>query len=143
MINIDELIKNSILNKTKGWELNVYRAIKTRITEFKTAKNAKEYTQEEELKLLNKMRRERLDSMEQYKNAGRSDLAFIESKQIEVLDKLLPVAPTEDDIKEYITTHFSIPSPKKEMGNIIKAVKSEMPLADGKLVSNIVKSFLA
>lgn len=143
MINIDELIKNSILNKTKGWELNVYRDIKTRITEFKTAKNAKEYTQEEELKLLNKMRRERLDSMEQYKNAGRSDLAFIESKQIEVLDKLLPTAPTEDDIKEYITTHFPIPSPKKEMGNIIKAVKSEMPLADGKLVSNIVKSFLA
>ena len=142
MINIDELIKNSILNKTKGWELNVYRDIKTRITEFKTAKNAKEYTQEEELKLLNKMRRERLDSMEQYKNAGRSDLAFIESKQIEILDKLLPVAPTEDDIKEYITTHFSIPSPKKEMGNIIKAVKSEMPLADGKLVSNIVKSLL-
>ena len=38
MINIDELIKNSILNKTKGWELNVYRDIKTRITEFKQQK---------------------------------------------------------------------------------------------------------
>ena len=141
MINVDELIKNSILNKEDKSILDVYRDIKTRIVEYKTSKNAKEYDQAAELKILNKMRKERLDSIEQYKSAGRSDLVLLETKQLEVLDKLLPKAPTEEDVKNYLITHFPIPCSKKEMGNIIKSIKLAMPLADGKLVSDIVKLY--
>lgn len=141
MIDIDKLIKEAILTKNSV-ETTVFRAIKTKITEFKSSKNAKEYNEAAELQLLNKMRKERLDSAKQYREAGRSDLELAEIKEVEVLDKLLPAVPTEDDIKEFLTTHFMIPSPKREMGNIIKAIKAEMPLADGKMVSEIVKQFL-
>lgn len=141
MIDIDKLIKRAILNKSSV-ETTVFRAIKTKIAEFKSSKNAKEYDEAAELQLLNKMKKERLDSAKQYREAERLDLELAEIKEIEVLDRLLPAIPTEDDIKEFITTHFSIPSPKKEMGNIIKAIKAEMPLADGKMASEIVKQFL-
>lgn len=58
MIDVNELIKSALKNKSQI-ELNVYRSIKTKITEFKSAKNAKDYTEAAEIQLLDKMRRER------------------------------------------------------------------------------------
>lgn len=158
MIDIDQLIKKAMLNKAST-ELKVYRAIKTKITEFKSAKNAKVYDEVAELQLIDKMRRERLDSAEQYRKGGREDLADMEIYEATILDKFLPVAPSPDDIIELITTTIAdefgytntrrvsqdllgLGIPKKDMGKVIKRIKELEPLADGKIVSDIVKIFL-
>lgn len=165
MIDVNELIKSALKNKSQI-ELNVYRSIKTKITEFRSAKNAKDYTEAAEIQLLDKMRRERLDSAKEYSKGGRSDLAATEIVEAEIISKLLPKSPSESELNlevknwikknNYIIEKESseyqvngIPLieeyeqiPKKEMGRCIKEIKEKLPLADGNLLSTIVKKYL-
>ena len=90
-----------------------------KILEFKTAKNAKEYTDAEEINLIRKMIKEREDSATVYAEYHRPDLADKELKQSEVLEQLLPKLPTKEDIESYITEHHPVID-KKQMGLVIK-----------------------
>lgn len=158
MININELIKEAMKSKNKE-ELLVYQAIKTEITNYKTAKNAKPYDELAEISLLKKMVKQREDSEKQYLEAGRKDLADKEHAEAEVINKLLPKPATKSDImlvlwewagsKNFLVqfnenpNNFSEPRiPKKEMGNAIKYIKESLPQADGKNVSEVVKEYL-
>lgn len=150
MIDIDTLIKQSLKSKNT-LELKVYRNLKSKILEFKTAKNAKSYTDEEELKLISKEVKKLEDAVLEFSKADRQDLILDYTYELEVLKKLLPEPVDKSEIYSELLywaekSHFindeiayKIEIPKKEMGNAIKYLKSKFPTVDGKIISNIVK----
>ena len=141
MININAKIMEAMKAHDKVAS-ETYKMLKAKILEFKTAKNAKEYTDAEEIVLIRKMIDDRMNSAEIYKNNNRQDLADAELAQANVLQELLPTLPTEDDIKKYLNEHYSDGVEKKQMGLVIKEIKENLLGADGKLVSECVKNIL-
>lgn len=117
-----------------------YKLIKAKILEFKTQKNAPEYNDEAEIKLLQKMSKERKETAKVYADNGRPELAEKELAEAAVIDALLPKTPTEDDVLKYINDNYSDIIDKKQMGAIIKEVKFALPGVDGSMVANIVKT---
>lgn len=151
MLNIDELIKESLKNK-KTSELKVYRNLKADIMAFKTQKNAPTYDEAAELKIIQKYVTKMEDAEKQYSHAGRLDLATECRDELEVLRKLLPEPVKESDICDFVQGYAidrnwvgtddvstRVMIPKKNMGEVIKATKSQFPTADGKIISEIVK----
>ena len=116
-----------------------YKLLKAKILEFKTAKNAKEYTDAEEINLIRKMIDDRMNSAEIYKNNNRQDLANDELAQADILQALLPVLPTEDDVNEYLYEYYPNGIEKKQMGLVIKEIKEALVGVDGKMVADCVK----
>ena len=119
-----------------------YKLLKAKILEFKTAKNAKEYTDAEEINLIKKMIEERKNTAQIYTDNNRPELAEAELAQVEVLETLMPEVPTKKDITEYLEQYYPQGVEKKSMGLIIKEVKEALIGVDGKLVADCVKSIL-
>lgn len=119
-----------------------YKLLKAKILEFKTAKNAREYNDSEEISLIRKMIDDRLNSAEIYKNNSRQDLADEELAQAYVLQSLLPTLPTEEDIIEYLNEHYSEGIEKKQMSIVIKEIKNNLIGVDGKIVANCVSKMI-
>ena len=88
------------------------------------------------------MIKEREDSVCIYLENNRQDLADDEYAQIKVLDQLLPPLPTKEDIEKYINEHYPNGVDKKQMGNVIKEVKNNLVGADGREISEVVKTKL-
>ena len=141
MLNIDELIKESLKNK-KTVELKAYRNLKVEITLAKTAKNAMGFNEAVLFSIITKYCKKLEDSEKQYSQAGREDLASECRDELEVLQKLLPEPVKESDIEAYVAHWYENGIEKKNMGSIIKEVKSQYPGADGKMISEIVKKHL-
>lgn len=133
------LIKKAMLSKNEV-ELRVLRLIKTEFMNFETAKNASELTLDEEIKILNRMIKQRRESAEQYKEAHRFDLAEAEEKEIIVIKNFLPTEPTEEEITAFATEIVS--QVGGNMGAYIKEIKIKYPTADGKLVAKIVQQLM-
>ena len=141
MIDVNKKIMESMKAHDKVAS-ETFKLLKAKILEFKTAKNAREYNDAEEIKLIQKMISEREDTANIYKSNNRLDLAEQELAQADVLQALLPALPTEDDIKEYLNEYYPNGIEKKSMGIVIKEVKEALLGVDGKLVSECVKNIL-
>lgn len=146
MINIDELIKVSILNKNTV-ETKVFRELKSEILKFKTQKNAPEYTDSEEIKLIVKIIKTHEESIEAYKSANRDDLVASELEEVEILSSLIPKASDQKSIinalEVYLLSKYNeLSFPKKEMGITIRYLKETFPVNDGKELSEIVKKYI-
>lgn len=144
MINdrLDTLIM-SYMKEHDEVRVRTLRAMKAKFTEWRTAKQniGKEFTEEVELQIINKMVKERTESADLYEQAHRPDLAEAEKAEISILNKFLPTPATEEDINkafDEVIVVDEISPEKKNMGTIIKAIKSKLPGADGKLVSQVV-----
>lgn len=140
-MNIDLMILQAMKDKQEG-KVRTYRAIKSEIQAFKTAKNAKIYDEVAEITLLKKMIKQREDSIQQYTNAGRKDLADSENIEILYFKELIPEEPTKEDILDWLEDKGFTKISRNEMGSTIKMVKSAFPAVDGKMVSEIVKSMI-
>ena len=127
--------KNNVASET-------FKLIKAKIIEFKTQKNAPEYNEEAEIKLLQKMVKEREESAKIYKNAGRAELADAELAQVAVINELLPKVASQEDVENYLNKKYPNGIEKKSMGIIIKEVKTEFVGVDGGMVANLVKTKL-
>lgn len=155
MINIDELIKESLRSGNKA-ELKVYRNIKTKIQENQTAKGAKPLTEQLQCAIIAKYAASLEHAIYEFLEAHRDDLVSEYTSELEVVKKLLPKPVNESQIYSELC-NWQINSafeknwpleldrpiiPKKEMGNAIKYLKSKFPTADGKIISEIVKKYL-
>ena len=148
MLNIDNLIKEALKAK-KPVELKVYRNLKSDILAFKTQKNAPEYTEEQEIKIIQKYAKKLEDFMGQFSN---SPLCDEYKEELEVLKKHLPEPVCDEDLVEYImpianekgwfNDDNKLTIPKKEMGNLVKELKSAFPGANGKDISEFIKANL-
>lgn len=141
MIDINKKIMEAMKAKDKVAS-ETFKLLKAKILEFKTAKNAKEYNDAEEIRLIQKMIQDRQDSICIYLENNRQDLADDEYAQIKVLDSLLPPLPTENDVKEWLINNYPTGITKREMGKVIKEIKEALVGSDGKMVSNIVKELV-
>ena len=141
MIDINNLIMTAMKAHDKVAS-ETYKLLKAKILEFKTAKNAKEYNESEEINLINKMISDRKNTADIYIQNNRKDLADAELAQAKVLSDLLPVLPTKKDILVYLNKYYPNGIEKKSMGLVIKEVKGALIGADGKLVSECVKAII-
>lgn len=150
MYNFDVFIKASMINKDAAG-LRVYRNLKTEIMNFKTQKNAPKYDDATELKIIQKYAAKMEDAEKQYLQAGRQDLATECREELDILKTLLPEPISRekiyDELWRYGIEHECIYEskliiPKKDMGIAIKFVKTKLPTADGKMISDVVKEYL-
>lgn len=121
------------------------RAIKSAILLFKTDGSNKQLDSESEIKLLQKLIKQRQDSVDIYIKQNREDLAKIELEEIEVISKFLPAQLSDDELEKAvkdIVTALGANS-VKEMGKVIgEANKLLAGKADGKRIAEAVKSLL-
>ncbi len=123
------------------------RAIKAEIIKAKTEPGAGgEITQEKEVAMLQKMMKQRKDSLEIYQQQSRSDLAKKEEEEIAIIEKFLPAQLTSDDLKaelQQIITETGAAS-AADMGKVMGAATKRLAgKADGKTISAMVKELLA
>jgi len=144
IINND--LKTAMLAKDEA-ALRSLRAIKAAILIAKTAEGAKEVlSAEEEIKLVQKLVKQRKDSLEIYEKQSRLDLAQKEKEEIAVIEKYTPAQLSEAELREILSkiiaeTGASSPA---EMGKVMGvATKQLAGKADGKAISAIVKELLA
>ena len=105
-----------------------------------------EATDEVVLTIINKMVKQRKDSIEQFTKGGRDDLASKEKDLLEVIKQYLPEQLSEDKIREIVeaAVNSTQASSMQDMGKVMGAIKSELQgKADMGLVSQIVKSSLS
>ena len=127
--------------------LRTLRAIKAEIIKAKTEPGAGgEINEATEQKFLQKMVKQRKDSLEIFEQQGRADLAVKEKEELEIIQRFLPKQLTEEEIiaavKDIITTSGA--SSAADMGKVMGlATKQLAGKADGKIISGVVKSLLA
>jgi len=123
------------------------RAIKAAIINAKTAEGAGgELKEEDEIKLLQKLVKQRRDSLDIFTQQNRPDLATKEQEEIEVIEKFLPKQLSQDELKAEIgkiIAQAGATSPA-EMGKVIGLANKQLAgKADGKTISIVVKELLS
>ena len=144
--NVNEQLKQAMLAKDEK-RLRGLRAIKAAIIIAKTAEGAGgQVSADEEIKMLQKLVKQRKDSLEIYQQQNRADLAQKEQEEIEVIEAFLPKQLSEEELKEALTkiiadTGASSPA---DMGKVMGAATKQLAgKADGKTISAMVKALLA
>ncbi|PIO48964.1 MAG: glutamyl-tRNA amidotransferase [[Chlorobium] sp. 445] len=128
--------------------LEAVRAIKKDIIEKETAEKRAQrgdLTPEEELEVLTAMVKRRRDSIEQFKQAGRHDLADEEIKQLAVIEQYLPAQLSEAEVKDVVQKIISQvgATSAKDIGKVMGAAMKELKgKADGSMVQKIAKELL-
>jgi uncharacterized protein YqeY len=126
--------------------LAALRAIKSAILLEKTSSGAgEELSEEQELKLLQKLVKQRKDSAAIYLEQDRKDLALPEIDQAEVISEFLPEALSEEEIERIVVMTIDETGAQgmKDMGKVMGLVNKELAgRADGKTISTIVKAKL-
>ncbi len=140
-INAD--IKTAMLAKDQQ-KLEGIRAIKAGILLLKSS--GKPVTEDDMIKAMQKMVKQRKESAEIYQQQNRKDLLDVELAQIAVIEAYLPQQMSEADIRTalaQIITQVGAASPA-DMGKVMGvATKQLAGKADGKLVSTLVKELLS
>ena len=142
---IDQDIKTAMLNKESG-KLRGLRAIKAALLLAKTEKGAEDGISEEmEIKVLQKLVKQRKESADIYQSQNRPDLFEIENEELQVIEAYLPQQMDREAITAYIKESVSRTgaSSMKDMGKVMGLVNKELAgKADGKTISEVVKEIL-
>ncbi len=144
-IQIMSEMKDAMKAKNEG-VLRALRAIKAEIIKAKTDPGAGgEINAETEQKFLQKMMKQRRDSLDIFEKQGREDLAVKEKEEMAVIERFLPKQLSEKEITEAVAaiiTQTGASSPA-DMGKVMGMASKQLAgLADGKTISNIVKELL-
>ena len=151
MVQIDELIKDAMHQKNREL-LNVLKLIKAEFLKKQTepGRKTKELTDEEQTKVLLKMASQREDSIKQYIDGGRQDLADAERKELEIIKRFIPKQPTDEELADYVTEvikdYLSVNGGNlsmKDMKPIMNIVKEKYPTANGKIVSQTLTKVIS
>tara|TARA_B100000963_G_scaffold189957_1_gene165285 strand:- start:4717 stop:5166 length:450 start_codon:yes stop_codon:yes gene_type:complete len=142
---ISESIKIAMREKD-SIKLESLRAIKSSLLLSLTEKGKQgEISQSEEIKILQKLVKQRKDSAEIYKTQHRNELAELEIKQSIFIEEFLPDQISEDELKKIIQSIINQigASGMKDMGKVMGiASKQLLGKADGKTISSMVKNLL-
>lgn len=139
-------LKAAMLAKDEA-ALRSLRAIKAAILLAKTSEGSNgALTEEDEIKLLQKMAKQRKDSLEIFQQQNRADLAKKEAEELAVIEKFLPKQLSAEEIKtelEKLIKETGASSPA-DMGKVMGAATKQLSgKADGKMIATLVKELLA
>lgn len=140
-INAD--IKSAMLAKDAA-KLESLRAVKSAILLLKTSPEG--YTDETELKAMQKMVKQRKETAEVYKTQNRTDLAEVELTQAAVIESYLPKQMSEEEIKAEVAKIIASigASSPADMGKVMGIASKQLTgKADGKIISTFVKELLS
>ena len=121
-------------------KVEVLQSIKAKLTEFVTQKNAPTLDENAAITLMQKMKKERQQDIEMFKEGNRADLIDKTLFEISVLDEFIPAEATEEDVKKHLDQLATrMEFTQKNMGLIIKDVKGAFKAVDGAMVAKLVK----
>ncbi len=122
------------------------RAVKNALLLAKTDGTGNEVTEEMEIKMVQKLIKQRKESLDIYKKQNREDLAVVEQEEIEILEKYLPTQLSAEEISPIIEEIIGKTGAEgmKDMGKVMGMASKQLAgQADGKTISNIVKKLLS
>jgi len=126
--------------------LSTLRMIKAAMMNRQIEKGS-ELTDEEILKMLGSLVKQRRDSVEQYEKGGRAELAAKERAEIEVIEAYLPQSASREEIEGAVAAAVAETgaTSMRDMGMVMKATQARLAgrTADGRMVSEIVKAKLS
>lgn len=148
MLDINKLIADAMKSHDRE-RLETLKLIKSEIV--KVEKSGETIDDAKELKILLKMIDQRNESIKQYKNAGRQDLADEEQKEINVISQFIPTQPSDEEIaactknciKEFVAMNDSDwKLSMRDMKAVLTKVQETYPMANGKIVSKVLKEYI-
>ncbi len=144
-LQINQDIKAAMIAKDTA-KLRGLRAIKAAILLAKTEKgHAEDLNQEAEIKVLQKLVKQRRESAEIYKTQNREDLYAIEVEEEKVIEAYLPKQLSKEEVETIVKAIIveTGASSIKDMGKVMGATNQKLAgQADGKTISEVVKSLL-
>src|SRR5687767_15598451 len=139
-------LKTAMLAKDEA-ALRSLRAIKAAILLAKTAEGASgELKEDEEIKLLQKLVKQRKDSLEIFQQQNRTDLAKKEEEEIVIIEKFLPQQLTAAELKQALVKIIADTGARSpaDLGKVMGVASKQFAgKADGKTISALVKELLA
>ena len=141
---INSKIKESIKQKDSV-KLDTLRSIKSAILIEEKSSKLNKLSDGDEIKILNRLYKQRKESYDIYKSKNREDLANIENLQASIIQEFLPKQLTSEEVEKIIDNIILKLNPEgiKDMGKVMGlATKELLGKADGKLISVIVKNKL-
>ncbi|MDR0265568.1 MAG: GatB/YqeY domain-containing protein [Sphingobacterium sp.] len=145
-LQINQDIKAAMIAKDTA-KLRGLRAIKAAILLAKTEKgHSEDLNQEAEIKVLQKLVKQRRESAEIYKTQNREDLYAIEVEEEKVIEAYLPKQLSKEEVEAIVKAIIveTGASSIKDMGKVMGAANQKLAgQADGKTISEVVKSLLA
>ncbi len=147
-MNLSEKINTDLKDAMKSGDkirLQTLRSLRALILEFEKSGSGKEFNDEEEIKLLSTAAKKRKESIEEYKKAGREDLANKEEAEFNVIMSYLPKQLKEDEIIEEVKklSHSLGTITKADFPKLMQAAIKELKgRADGKSIKNAVEKIL-
>ncbi len=143
--NINNEIKVAMKAKNAD-RLRALRGIKSAFMLLQTSDKADSLTTEDDYqKALNKLAKQRKDSLEVYMQQNREDLASVERAELSVIEEFLPEQMGEEEVRkiiEKVITDAGLSGPASMGKAMPLAMKELNGKADGKLISSIVKEVL-
>jgi uncharacterized protein YqeY len=147
-MNLKERINQDLKEAMKSGDkirLETIRSIRALILEFEKSGIGREMNQDDEVKILSSAVKKRKDSIEQFRNAGREELASKEEKELGILISYLPKQLSEEEILievKRIAAEIGAKS-KEDFPKLMPVVMKELKgKAEGKLVKSIVEKYL-
>ena len=138
-------LKQAMKDKDQA-ALRTLRAIKSAILIFQTSGTGETLDEAVEIKILQKMVKQRKESAAIFHEQDRVDLATTEEEELAILEKFLPQPLSEPDLKtliERIITQTGATS-MKDMGKVMGLANQQVAgRAEGKIISDMVKQLLA
>ena len=138
-------LKEAMKSKDQA-ALRSIRAAKAAILLLKTDGTGKEIDEQSEIKLIQKLVKQRQDSLDIYEKQNREDLAVTEREEIKVLQKYLPKQLSEAELTPIIQDIITKAGAEgmKDMGKVMGMASGQLSgQADGKTISTIVKQLLS
>ena len=148
-MNLRDKINEDLKSAMKAGDkirLETVRSIRALILEFEKSGSGKELNAEEEIRMLTSAAKKRKESIEQFRNAGRNELAEKEEAELKIIEEYLPKQLSADEVMAEV---------KKIAAEVGAKVKEDFPKlmpvaaknlkgkAEGKLVKEIVEKFLS
>lgn len=148
-MNLEQQIMAQMKDAMKAKDeagLRGLRAIKAAILIAKTSGGSGELTADDEMKLLQKLVKQRKDSLEIFQQQGRTDLAKKEEEEIAIIEKFLPKQLDADELKTIIASIITEVGAVSaaDMGKVMGVASKQLAgKADGKTISTVVKELLS
>jgi len=134
----------SAMRERDSVRLDAIRSIRAAITQ-REVDGQKELDDAAVVELIRGLRKQRLESIEQYTLGGRTDLVEKEAREKELLEAYLPAGPDAAALEAAVRAAISQTgaSSVKDMGRVMQLAKQQLGSVDGKVLSDLVKKLLA
>ncbi|AMX82852.1 hypothetical protein GS3922_03675 [Geobacillus subterraneus] len=142
---LNDDMKQAMKNKEKE-KLSVLRMLKAALQNEAIKLGKSPLSEDEELTVLSRELKQRKDSLQEFENAGRSDLVEKTKTEINIVQSYMPQPLTEDELRELIqqTIKEVGASSKADMGKVMGAIMPKVKgKADGSLVNKLVQQQLS